>query len=618
MTIPPKEGILLRKQRFPAIVHFITTTSQMIKILLQTDLWGCIRHIFLLIVQGLLPLATAWVLKGLFDLLSQNIQGHGSTSFPQQALFLLMVQAVLVIIGQFLQPLHTYWNAELGRKMSLKMKISVYQKLNDLLDLSYFEDPKFHNTIELAHTGAQIAPMQALSIITSLLQGIITVVSFIGILIIFNALLAGLIVLAVIPQLLVQLRLSQQHFGLMSSNSLKERRASYYGQILSWITFAKEVRLFNLSDYFLTLFTTTTQDIYRTQRKQAKRELQWQFLLAILSWIVATGTFVFVILQVFSRRISLGDVTLYSSAIMSVQSSLMGIVSAISQMKEGALLYDQYNTLLALPQAIAISSQPERVPPLQTGITLRDVSFRYSDQHPWVLRHVDLFLPVGQCLALVGLNGAGKSTLVKLLTRLYDPTEGQILWDDIDICELDLRDLRQRIGTVFQDFSRYDLTVAQNIGIGDTEQIEHPPAIKEAATKAGIHERITRLPEAYQSILSRWLAEDEDGNDLSGGEWQKIALARMFMREADLLILDEPTSSLDAIAEHDLYTQFRTLIKNRTSLLITHRFSTVSMADSIAVIEDGHITEYGTHAQLLAQNQSYAKLYIMQTESYKG
>ncbi|GER90142.1 hypothetical protein KDW_43040 [Dictyobacter vulcani] len=219
-------------------------------------------------------------------------------------------------------------------------------------------------------------------------------------------------------------------------------------------------------------------------------------------------------------------------------------------------------------------------------------------------------------MALVGLNGAGKTTLVKLLTRLYNPTEGQILWDGIDISEFDPRELRQHMGTIFQDFAHYDLTVYQNIGLGNVAHIEHPDSIQQAAIQAGIHEHITKLPHSYQTFLGRWLADDAVGVDLSGGEWQKIALARMFMRKVDMLILDEPTAALDAQAEYDLYHQFHTFIQGRTSLLITHRFSTVSMADKIAVLEEGQIIACGSHQELLAQGGTYATLYRMQAANY--
>jgi ATP-binding cassette subfamily B protein len=317
-------------------------------------------------------------------------------------------------------------------------------------------------------------------------------------------------------------------------------------------------------------------------------------------------------------------VTLYTAAVASVQGALSGIVYAFGNIHESALFFSRYTELMALPQPITIPAEPQPAAPLRDALELRGVSFRYSANHPWVLKNVSLTIPAGSCLALVGLNGAGKTTLVKLLTRMYDPTEGQILWDGVDLREFDPAELRGRMGAIFQDFVHYDLTAYENIALGDVSLLPSPTRrwaggeVELAAQKAGIHKAITALPHGYDTVLSRWLAEEGQGADLSGGEWQKLALARLFVREsASLLILDEPTAALDAQAEYDVYSRFVDLVAGRTSLLISHRFSTVRMADAIAVLEDGRIVEYGSHAELIARGETYARLYNMQAERYR-
>lgn len=272
---------------------------------------------------------------------------------------------------------------------------------------------------------------------------------------------------------------------------------------------------------------------------------------------------------------------------------------------------------MTLPPTLTTLEPKFSVPPLSLGIELKNVSFRYSEKHPWVLENVNLFFPKGKCLAVVGLNGAGKTTLVKLLARLYDPVEGQILWDGIDVRHFDIQEYRQCISAIFQDFARYDLTVRENIGLGNVSKIDDIELIEEAAKRVKIHDFIQNLDQNYQTILSRWLTEKATGTDLSGGQWQKIANARMFMRKAEFLILDEPTAALDAKSEYEIFSDFYSLVRSHTSLIISHRFSTVRIADYIAVLENGKITGYGTHQELIVNNKTYGELYDLQSSHYK-
>jgi ATP-binding cassette subfamily B protein len=569
------------------------------------------------LVQGLVPLATAWLTKILFDLLAQDLNGTAITAFPRELLPLLGGQVGLLIVSQLCMLASNYLNAELGRRVTLKTQTLVYQKINSLVGLAPFEDPKFHDTIQLGAQGAQQGPTQAIRVFTVLLRSTVTLVAFLGILVPFSPLLASVVGIAVFPHLYVQVRLGRQRFDLALENSPKQRRASYFGLVLSGVPFAKELRLFNLAEHFSNLWLAAQREIYQAQRRQQIRELRWQLILATFTRLIASAAFVAVILEAFAGHLSVGDVTLYSSAVGSVQNASLALIQSLSSLNESVLFYTRFTDLLALSQPVFVAEQAQPIPPLCSGIELRDVSFRYSDHHPWVLRHVNLVIPAGQCIALVGLNGAGKTTLIKLLTRCYDPTEGEILWDGIDIRTFAPQDLRRRIGTIFQDFVRYDLSAGENIGVGNVAFVADRTRVRCAAVHAGVHNLIERLPRGYQTILSRWLADEEPGVDLSGGEWQKIALARMFMRTADLLMLDEPTAALDAQAEYDLYSHFVDLMAGRTTLLISHRFSTVRMASMIAVLEDGRITEYGSHDELYARGGRYADFYRMQADQYR-
>jgi ATP-binding cassette subfamily B protein len=598
------------------LTAFPSAALQMVRLAWEAHRLVFIGLILLQLVSGTLPIATAWVTKQIFDLLGLALQGGLAPEIPGIIVALLAAQGVLTILGQLTASLDRYLNSEMSRTLMLKTQTMIYGKIGSLEGLAYFEDPKFHDMIRLATRGAQIGPLQMLHGLTGMAQGAITLVSFLGILIVFNPLLAGIVLLVSVPQLYTQLQIGRRRFRLAFSNTPKERRSFYLGHLLSEEMFAKEVRLFGLDGYFLDALRRIMAEVHQAQRQQDARELRWQLALSILSSLVTSGAFVWVILQAFARTITLGDVTLYTNALSSVQRAMERMIYAFAGLNENVLFYAQFQDLMDLPPTLPVAENPAPVPPLKSGIELRNVSFRYSDEHPYVLRNVSLTIPAGQCLALVGLNGAGKTTLVKLLTRLYDPTEGQILWDGIDIREFDLEELRRRIGAIFQDFVRYNLTARENIGVGDVAAIEDLPRVNKAATDAGIHELIAGLPQGYETVLSRWLIEDQTGIDLSGGQWQKVGTARMFMREADFLILDEPTAALDAQAEYETYQRFVELVAGRTSLLISHRFSTVRMADVIAVLEDGAITEYGSHQELMALGGTYARLYNMQAERY--
>ena len=588
----------------------------MFQLVWQAQPVAIISLVFLQVVQGLMPVLSAWLTKQLFDLLGQVITRTLSGNFMQLLVPILIALAIIEILVQLFSSINYFINSELSRKLTLNTEAMIYRQIAKLDGLAYFENPQFYDTIRLATQGVGNGPLQLLGIATGLLQNTITLVSFLSILIFISPLLAIVMGVASLPQLIVQLKLSRQQLGLALQNSPKERRAFYLGQLLSSIPFVKEIRLFNLSEYFLDQFLRTTRDVQSAQRKQQMREMRWQLGLGILSSLVSAGAFIAIVLEAFNSRISLGDVTFYMSALGNVQGALIGIIFAFSNLNESVLFFNYFIKLMALPPAIPVANPVRPIPALQSGIELRDVSFRYSEQHPWILQNVNLFIPKGKCVALVGLNGAGKTTLVKLLTRLYDPSGGQILWNGIDIREFDPKELRQQMGVIFQDFVHYDLTAQENIGLGQVAEINNKHRVRRAAQDVGIHKRLEELPQGYQTVLSRWLTEDEQGVDLSGGEWQKIAIARMFMRDAEFLILDEPTASLDAQAENEIFQHFVNLTTGRTSFLISHRFSTVRMADLIAVLENGKITEFGTHHELFSTSGTYTRLYTMQVKQY--
>jgi ATP-binding cassette subfamily B protein len=579
---------------------------------------ACLVGLLLLeLTQALTPLGSAWLTKLLFDRLAAGGLASGQGQLSQTLLLLLLGLAALLILGQSCEVARNYLTAELNRQLGLTVQLRIYGKINGLAGLAPFEDPQLHNTIQLAAQGAQMGPAQALSTFSALLRGLLTLGSFLVVLLALSPLLAGLICLTALPQLLLQLRAGRQRFDVALANTPRQRRTFYYGNVLSSVQYAKELRLFGLAGYFLDLYERLGRDVHAVQRRQQLREARWQLALALIAAGTGGLSFAYIIVQALQGQLSLGDVLLYTTALPAIQGALNSLVFSLSTLNELALFFSRFTELLALPDPLTQLPCARLAPPLRQGIELRGVSFRYSETLPWVLRDIDLTIPAGQCTALVGLNGEGKSTLVKLLMRFYDPVAGQILWDGVDLRELDLASLRRRIGAIFQDFARYDLTLQENIALGHIEHINHPERIELAARQSGADQLVDRLPQGYQTTLSRWLAEDGAGVDLSGGQWQKVALARMFMRDADLLVLDEPSSALDAQAESEIYERLLALTHDRTSLLISHRLSTVRMADQIAVLEDGRVSEYGNHELLLCGGGAYARLYSLQAERYR-
>ncbi len=599
------------------ITDFFRSLFQITQLTYQSAPRILIATILLRLVQSGMPVASAVVFKLIFDRLGFILAGEVDFVFEQDILPFVLLFGGIIIISQSTHALDVYLNEELGRRLQLHTSTLIYRQLLTFQGMGYFETPQFHDTLEQATHNLQWMPMQLIREIRSIIGSLLTLFSFFGIVFVFSPTLAFFLILATIPGFLAQLRFRRKRFDISWENSPKKRKAWYFGALLSRTHHAKEVRLFNLGDYILKKYILATKDIHQVERELNQEELRVNTGLNVLSAIVTVGTYIVVITQAFAQRITLGDVTLYIEAVRNVQHQLTTLTWTLVSLSERTLFFTHYQNLLALPPSLDQLEPIQTVPPLQAQIELRNVSFRYTNDADYVLQDVNLTIHKGESLALVGLNGAGKTTLVKLLARFYDPTEGQILWDGVDIRHFAPVDLRRRLGAVLQDFIKYDLSARENIGFGDTDHIEDLAHIQSTAQQIGVDDFIQDLPQGYETVLSRWLVDtDDEGTDLSGGQWQKIAISRTYLRDVDVLMLDEPTAALDAEAEHDIYERFAEISKNRATVLISHRFSTVRMADKIAVIEDGRIQEYGTHHELLAQNGTYARLYSLQAKQY--
>jgi ATP-binding cassette, subfamily B, bacterial len=361
------------------------------------------------------------------------------------------------------------------------------------------------------------------------------------------------------------------------------------------------------------------------KRALDRRELWVQAGLGLLAALVSGGGLLWAVVAAQRGALTVGDITIFVAAIAGVQGALTSLANQIALSHHALLMFGHYTAVVDAEPDLPVADDPRPLSPLAQGIELRDVWFRYSDEHPWVLSGVNLHIPQGTALALVGLNGAGKSTLVKLLCRFYDPTRGAILWDGVDIRDVDVADLRQRIGAVFQDYMHYDMTAAENIALGDLDAFDDRERIQSAAERAGIHEKLAELPHGYDTLLTRmfFMEADKDNPEtgvvLSGGQWQRLALARAFLRDRrDLMILDEPSAGLDAEAEHEIHSSLKQHRGGQTSLLISHRLGAVRDADQIVVLSEGRLVEQGDHAGLMAAGGEYARLFSLQASGYQA
>ncbi|WP_324605805.1 ABC transporter ATP-binding protein [Streptomyces sp. NRRL S-481] len=359
------------------------------------------------------------------------------------------------------------------------------------------------------------------------------------------------------------------------------------------------------------------------KRAMDRREVLLQAGLALLAALVSGGGLLWAVSAARAGALSVGGITMFAAAVAGVQAALATLAAEVARSHQALLMLDHYLTVTTAEPDLPTAGRPAALPPLRQGIELRDVWFRYSEDHPWVLRGVSLRIPYGTTVALVGLNGAGKSTLVKLLCRFYDPTRGAVLWDGVDIRHVDAAELRRRIGAVFQDYMHYDMTAAENIAMGDLSALDDRRRIELSAGRAGIHDTLAGLPHGYDTLLSRMFLMESDRDDpstgvvLSGGQWQRLALARAFLRaRRDLMILDEPSAGLDAEAEHEIHTALARHRGGRTSLLISHRLGAVREADLIVVLAEGRVVEQGHHTELMAAGGRYARLFSLQAAGY--
>jgi ATP-binding cassette subfamily B protein len=482
------------------------------------------------------------------------------------------------------------------------------------LELANFEDSEFYDKLTRARREASSRPLSLVMRTFGLAQNGISLVSYGTILAQFSPWAVAVLVLAGLPSFLAEARFSGAAFRLFLWRSPETRMQHYLETVLAREDHAKEVKLFGVGPLFLDRYRGIFRKLYREDRDLTIRRDGWGFLLGLVATATLYGAYAWIAVATVIGRITLGQMTMYVMLFRQGQAAVSASLAAIGGMYEDNLYLATLYDYLETPVDVAKGTQTSGPRP-RDGIRFVDVGFAYPGSERPVLQGVNLHVRAGESLALVGENGSGKTTLIKLLTRLYRPTSGKILLDGLPLDEWDENALRQRIGVIFQDFVRYQLTVGENIGAGDVRHMTDEARWRDAAEKGMAAPIIEELPQKYRTPLGKWFNQ---GRDLSGGEWQKIALSRAFMRtEADILVLDEPTASMDAAAEATIFEHFRGLTRGKIAILISHRFSTVRMADHIVVLQEGRIAEHGSHDELLRANGHYARLFELQARGYQ-
>ena len=593
-----------------------------VRLVWQTSPLLAVGECVLRLARALLPVATLYVGKLIIDeviVLARTPDTAGTLAQWYAAGLLDRIGGLLLlefalavssdILGRTVSLLDSLLSEQFSNVTSLRL-----MEHAATLDLEDFEDSELQDRLERARRQAS-GRMTLIGQLFGQVQDLVTIVSFGAGLLVYAPWLIALLAVALVPAFLGEAHFNAQSYSLNYARTAERREIDYVRQTAASAETAKEVKIFGLNRFLIDRYRQLAGDFYLANRTLALRRAGWGGLLAAVGTIAYYVAYAYIVWRTLHGDFTIGDLTFLSGSFRRLRTLLENMLIGFSQVAGQALYLDDLFSFFEITPEIVSPPNPLPFPvPLREGIRFEGVGFRYPGAERWAVRDLNFTLYAGEVLALVGENGAGKTTVVKLLARLYDPDEGRILLDGHDLREYDLFALRSNIGVIFQDFVRYHLTAAENIAVGRIEARQDRARIAAAARQSLADDLIQRLPQGYDQIIGKRF---RTGVDLSGGEWQKIAIARAYMRDAQLLILDEPTAALDARAEFEIFQRFKELSKGKTAVLISHRFSSVRMADRIVVLADGKIEAVGTHDELLAGGGRYAELFELQAAGYR-
>ncbi|HEY0502066.1 MAG TPA: ABC transporter ATP-binding protein [Lysobacter sp.] len=574
------------------------------------------------VVRAFLPIATLYVGKLIIDEAVRLVAGGNGFGSIAEAWHggqldtlasLLLLEFALAIASDLLGRAINYGDALLSELFTNATSVRLMEHAATL-DLEDFEDPDLQDKLDRARRQT-MGRMNLMSQLFGQVQDAITVVSFAAGLLVYAPWLIVLLAVALVPAFVGEAHFNALGYSLNYAWTPERRQLEYVRQMGASVETAKEVKIFNLHRFLVTRYRELAEKFFRANRALARRRAAWGTLLAALGTMGYYVAYAYIAWRTVKGDFSIGDLTFLAGSFRRLRQLLEGLLVGFSQVAGQALYLDDLFSFFEIRPEIVSPADAAPIPrPIARGFVFENVGFRYPDAERWALRGLDFELRAGEVLALVGENGAGKTTLVKLLARLYDPDEGRITLDGRDLREYDLDDLRGNVGVIFQDFVRYHLTAGENIGVGQIDAMDDAARIREAARRALADQVIEGLPMGYDQFIGRRF---KTGVDLSGGQWQKIAIARAYMRDAQVMILDEPTAALDARSEFEVFQRFKELSQGKTAVLISHRFSSVRMADRILVLAEGRLEASGTHAELLAQGGRYAELFELQAAGYR-